>query len=494
MAEPLLLALDQGTTSTRAILFDRRGQPLQTATRPLRQSYPADGWVEHDALEIHRSCIEVLQEAVERSDRLWRTSPPWASPTSARRWWYGTRPPGSRSHPAIVWQDRRTADVRARLGDAEDEVAAVTGLLLDPYFSATKIAWLLDNVAGARARAERGELLCGTIDTWVVWKLTGGEVHATDATNASRTLLFDCRPRPGRRGCSPCLGFRPSCSAGEGHGRRLRRDLDGDPWPTGSHPRRGRRPARRPDGPGLHPRRRDEGHLWHGLFHAAAHGRRAPGPKARLLATMAARIGGKPSFALEGSIFVAGAAIQWLGEGLGVQGGPAAAEELARSARAGHGVTMTPAFTGLGAPWWDAGARGAIFGLTRDVGLAEIADAAYDACAFQTRDLIEAMRADVPHAFGAQSELRIDGGMASSPWFTQRLADLCGQKVQRVTYQEATALGAALFAGLGAGVFSSLEEAAAVRPQAEGFAPAMDVHAREAAYARWLDAVARTKS
>jgi glycerol kinase len=231
-----------------------------------------------------------------------------------------------------------------------------------------------------------------------------------------------------------------------------------------------------------------------GCFMLINTGEAAPVSEARLLTTVAARIGGRTTYALEGSIFIAGAAIQWLGEGLGIEGGPQAAEALAMGARDDLPVVLVPAFTGLGAPWWDAGARGAIFGLTRDAGRPEIARAAFDACALQTRDLIEAMRADAPHAFKGQVELRIDGGMSRSPWFSQRLADLTGVGVCRATYQETTALGAALFAGLGAGIYRDVEAAAAARPKTEGYQPAMAADPRERAYARWLDAVNRVRT
>jgi glycerol kinase len=230
-----------------------------------------------------------------------------------------------------------------------------------------------------------------------------------------------------------------------------------------------------------------------GCFMLLNTGERPAPSRSRLLTTVAARVGGKTTYALEGAIFIAGAAIQWLGEGLNIRGGPQAAERLAASARDGHGVVLVPAFTGLGAPWWDANARGAILGLTRDSGLAEIAQAAFDACALQTRDLIEAMRADAPSAFAAGAEIRIDGGMSRSAWFSQRLADLTGVGVGRATYQETTALGAALFAGVGAGVYADVTEAAASRPKTEAFAPALETHRREAAYARWLDAVGRVR-
>jgi glycerol kinase len=223
-------------------------------------------------------------------------------------------------------------------------------------------------------------------------------------------------------------------------------------------------------------------------------GEAAPVSQARLLTTVAAQVGGRTTYALEGAIFIAGAAIQWLGEGLGIEGGPQAAERLAAQARDDLGVVLVPAFTGLGAPWWDANARGAVFGLTRDAGRAEIAQAAFDACALQTRDLIEAMRADAPKAFKGDVELRIDGGMSRSAWFSQRLADLTGVDVCRATYQETTALGAALFAGVGAGVYRDVEQAAAARPKTERYATAMAAGPREQAYARWLDAVARVRT
>ena len=495
MAEPLLLALDQGTTSTRAILFDRQGQPLQTASRPLRQSYPADGWVEHDAEEIYQACVAVLREAVERSGR------PAADVaaigiTNQREtvvvWDTAT---GRPIHPAIVWQDRRTAQVCERLADAEAQVTATTGLLLDPYFSATKIAWILDHVGGARARAERGELLCGTIDAWVVWRLTGGRVHATDATNASRTLLFDLE----RQAWSPQMlslfqvpeAMLPQVRDTAGDYGETSPDLLGRAVPIRAvvGDQQGALMGQGCIAPG-----QMKATYGTGCFMLLNTGETRPVSRSRLLATVAARVAGRVTYALEGSIFIAGAAIQWLGDGLGMQGGPTGAEALARTARPDHGVVLVPAFTGLGAPWWDAEARGALFGMTRDSGLPEIAHAAYDASALQTRDLIEAMRADAPHAMGAGSEMRIDGGMASSAWFARRLADLTGQKVCRVVYQETTALGAALFAGLASGVYGSIEEAAAARPQGEILTPGPDDHAREVAYARWLDAVARVRS
>ncbi|MFC3070350.1 glycerol kinase GlpK [Phenylobacterium soli] len=497
MAEPLLLALDQGTTSTRAILFDAKGRALAEAGRPLQQFYPQDGWVEHDANEIYEASVAVLREAVQKAARRMEEVAAIGVTNQRETVVLWDRATGEPVHKAIVWQDRRTAGVcdRLRARGMEGRVTEVTGLLLDPYFSGTKLAWLMDNVPGARERAKAGELLAGTIDAWVIWKLTGGRVHATDATNASRTLLFDIRKQawseemlelfevpagvlPQVRDCAADFGETEPAILGRAVPiRGVAGDQQAALMGQGCI-----RPGEMKATYGT------------GCFMLINTGETAAPSRSRLLTTVAARVAGRTTYALEGAIFIAGAAIQWLGEGLGVGGGPQAAERLAASARPDHGVVLVPAFTGLGAPWWDAGARGAIFGLTRDAGLAEISQAAFDACALQTRDLIEAMRADAPEAFHGAVELRIDGGMSRSAWFSQRLADLTGIGVCRATYQETTALGAALFAGLGAGVYSTLEEAAAARPTTEGYAPEIGAGRREAAYARWLDAVARVRT
>jgi glycerol kinase len=497
MAEQLILALDQGTTSTRAILFDATGGALADATRPLRQSYPADGWVEHDAEEIFAACVAVLRETMDRSGREIAEVAAIGITNQRETVVIWDKATGRPIHPAIVWQDRRTADACERLREAGygERVAEITGLLLDPYFSGTKIAWILDHVTGARARAEAGELLCGTMDTWVIWRLTGGAVHATDATNASRTLLFDIEAQAWSEPMLDLLNVPASllpkvldCADDYGAtiGNILGREV----------PIRGVAGDQQAAlmGQGCIAPGQMKATYGTGCFMLINTGENRPVSRSRLLTTVAARVDGKTTYALEGSIFVAGAAIQWLGEGLGITGGPRAAEALARAAKPDHGVVVVPAFTGLGAPWWDAGARGAIFGLTRDAGLAEIAAATYDSCALQSRDLIEAMRADAPHAFGDEAQLRIDGGMSKSAWFSQRLADLTGMPVHRASYLETTALGAALFAGLGAGVYPTLEAAAAARPAAEALTPSLPIHQREAAYARWLDAVPRVRT
>jgi len=497
MGEPLILALDQGTTSTRAILFAADGRALAEAGSPLEQHYPEDGWVEHDAEEIFAESVKALRAAVDKAGRSLSDVAAIGVTNQRETIVLWDKATGKPVHKAIVWQDRRTepACLALRNKGHEARVTQITGLLLDPYFSGTKLAWLLDHVPGARAAAAKGELLAGTIDSWVIWKLTGGRVHATDATNASRTLLYDIR------------GHAWSAEMGEMLGVPLNilpdvRDCAGDYGETDAAilgraiPIRGVAGDQQAALMGQGCIRPGEMKATYGTgcFMLLNTGEAAPVSQARLLTTVAAQVGGQTTYALEGAIFIAGAAIQWLGEGLGLEGGPKAAEALAAGARDDLGVVLVPAFTGLGAPWWDANARGGIFGLTRDAGLPEIARAAFDASALQTRDLIEAMRADAPHAFKGQPELRIDGGMARSAWFSQRLADLTGISVCRATFEETTALGAALFAGVGAGVFKTVEEAANARPKTEGYQPQMSAEPRERAYARWLDAVNRVRA
>jgi glycerol kinase len=496
VTRPLILALDQGTTSTRAILFDLAGKALGEAATPLAQHYPADGWVEHDADEIYQAAVKVMTAAVENAGRTMDEVAAIGITNQRETVVLWDKATGAPVHRAVVWQDRRTAEVceTLRRQGVEDHVTDVTGLLIDPYFSGTKLAWLLDHTPGARARAEAGELLAGTIDTWLIWKLTGGASHVTDATNASRTLLFDIRaqawseamlelfnvPRtilPEVRDCAGLFGETlpellgrsiPICGvAGDQQAALM--------------------------GQGCIAPGQMKATYGTGCFLLVNTGASAPRSRARLLTTVAARIDGHTTYALEGAIFIAGAAIGWLVDGLGVET-PAAAEALARKARPGNGVVLVPAFTGLGAPWWDAEARGALTGLTRDAGLPEIALAAYDACAYQTADLIEAMQADAPEAFGAGTELRIDGGMSRSPWFAQRLADLTNQSVARASYEETTALGAALFAGLGAGLYPDVTAAAAARPHTEPAEPTLSAADRAAGQARWRDAVRRTLS
>lgn len=497
MTQPVLLALDQGTTSTRAMVFTPVGEVLAQASWPLKQAYPADGWVEHDAEEILQSSIAVMRQAVEASGQRLGHFAALGLTNQRETTVVWEKATGRPIYPAIVWQDRRTAKVCDALKDRglEAEVSAVTGLLLDPYFSATKIAWILDNVPGARAAAEAGMLLAGTIDAWLIWRLTGGAVHATDATNASRTLLLDMRtgdwsPRMAELFNVP-LALMPQVRDTAGDFGEMTGDVLGASLPIRGvvGDQQGALMGQGCIGAG-----QMKATYGTGCFMLLHTGDRPHISGSRLLTTIASRTRGTMAYALEGALFVAGAAIQWINEGLGVQGGPEAVEALARHARPDHGVILAPAFTGLGAPWWDARARGAILGLTRDAGLPEICAAAYDGCALQTRDLIEAMRADAPDVFARGAVLKIDGGMASSVFFRQRLADLTGLCVQPGQTAEATALGAALFAGIGAGLYASPSEAVAALKDQPTIEPKMDQGPREAAYAHWLEAIGRIRS
>ena len=474
---PLLLALDQGTTSTRAILFDAAGAPLRTAQRELRQIYPADGWVEHDPEEIWQASVAVLREAAagKRPAAIGIAN----QRETALLW---DRESGACLHNAIVWQDRRTASECARLRaeGAEPLVAERSGLVIDPYFSATKLAWLLDELPGARGRRD---LAFGTVDSFLAWRLTGGRVHATDATNASRTGLFDIR----ERAWSPDLLelFRvPEAVLPEVRGNADGfgvTDILGAPVPIAGMA--GDQQAATL-GQGCLEAGDIKSTYGTGCFLLAHTGGEPVASRHRLLTTIALELAGRTTYALEGAVFVAGAAVQWLRDGLGVIADAAETERLARDA-GGSGVVMVPAFVGLGAPWWDPEARGALFGLTRDTGPAELARAALEAAAHQTADLLDAAAAD-----GVRPALlRIDGAMSANDWFAQRLADIAGLAVERPAVTETTAWGAAVLAGLGAGVFSDPREAA--RPAGRRFEPEGDPAPGRA---RWADAVARTLS
>nr|MEA2797613.1 glycerol kinase [Phenylobacterium sp.] len=492
-----ILAIDQGTTSSRAIVFRQDISIAAQAQQEFPQHFPASGWVEHEPEDIWTSTIATCREALNKAGLSAKDIAAIGITNQRETTVVWDRATGQAIHRAIVWQDRRTAEICARLkaDGHEPAISAKTGLIIDPYFSGTKVAWILDQVPGARGRADRGELMFGTVDAYLLWRLTGGKAHATDATNASRTLLFDIRKQAWSAEMGEMLGV-PLGLMPEV------RDCTGDFGETEAGllgraiPIRGVAGDQQAAlmGQGCIAPGEMKATYGTGCFMLLNTGETPAPSGSRLLTTVAARVGGRTTYALEGAIFIAGAAIQWMNQALEVGGGPQGVEALAKDASDDLGVVLVPAFTGLGAPWWDAGARGAIVGLTRDAGLAEIARAAFDASALQTRDLIEAMRADAPDAFHAKVEMRIDGGMSRSAWFSQRLADLTGISVSRATYGEASALGAALFAGVGSGVYRDVEEAAAARPNTEPFAPAMDVHRRDAAYARWLDAVARVRS
>src|SRR5947208_1823039 len=489
----LILALDQGTTSTRALTF--RGpalHPVATARRELPQHYPAPGWVEHDPEELVQHSIEVLREALALAGG--RAADVAAIGITNQRettivW---DRSTGQAIHRAIVWQDRRTAEICAKLkaDGHEPAISAKTGLIVDPYFSGTKVAWILDHVPGARARAERGELMFGTVDCYLLWRLTGGQVHATDATNASRTLLFNIHlgewddellkllrvPRsmlPEVKDSSAKFGDSDADLFG---GSIAISGIAGDQQAATI--------GQACFTPGM-----IKSTYGTGCFALLNTGTTPVASKNKLLTTIAYQLNGKRTYALEGSIFVAGSAVQWLRDGLGIIKQASEPGPLADKSDSMQSVYLVPAFVGLGAPYWNPRVRGALFGLTRNTGPAELAHAALESVCFQTFDLWAAMRADWPEAKAANVVLRVDGGMTASDWTMQRLADLLDAPVDRPMIQETTALGSAYLAGLHAGVYPEPAKFADNWRLEHRFKPAMSAATRERKLAGWARAV-----
>jgi glycerol kinase len=488
-----LLALDQGTTSTRAILHHAALVPRATAQVPLEQHYPSPGWVEHEPEEIWQATLAVLRRALAEGGTEAASVAGIGITNQRETTLLWDRATGRALHRAIVWQDRRTAAQCARLvaDGAAAMITARTGLLCDPYFSATKLAWLLDNIPGARAAAERGELAFGTVDSFLLWRLTGGRVHATDATNACRTMLYDIRrgdwddellklfriPRavlPAIRDCAAEFGTTDPALLGAAVPIR---GIAGDQHAAML--------GQACFAPGM-----VKSTYGTGCFALLNTGDAPVVSRNRLLTTLAWQLGGRRAYALEGAIFVAGAAVQWLRDGLRLFGDAAESGTLAQQADPAQEVVFVPAFVGLGAPYWDAAARGAILGLTRGTGPAEIARAALEAVAFQTRDLIGAMEADWGAAGGGRV-LRVDGGMAASDWTMQFLSDLLGAPVDRPEVRETTALGAAYLAGLQAGLLPPPGPAVAHWRIDRRFTPHMAREEADRRYAVWKDAVKR---
>lgn len=493
---PLILALDQGTTSTRAVAFDRYGNMAASRQIPLAQHYPGDGWVEHDPADIWSAARHVIGEVVAQVGAERLVAMGITNQRETVVIW--DRRSGKPIAPAIVWQDRRTADrcQALKASGLEGEIQSRTGLLLDPYFSATKFAWLLDNVPDARRRAEAGELAAGTIDAWLIWNLTGGQVHATDATNASRTSLFNIASGRWDQNLLDWFGV-PRAILPEV------RDTAGEFGITDARTVGAALPILAAVGdqhaaavgqaclkPGLM-----KSTYGTGCFAIANTGRRSIASQNRLLSTVAWRLKGETSYALEGSIFMAGATIQWLRDKLRLFDDAAQSAVLAQGADPDSNVILVPAFTGLGAPYWDPDARGAIFGMTRADGVNEIAKAGLEAVSFQTRDLLEAMAADLAAAGEpAPHALRVDGGMVVNNWFCQNLADLTARVIERPVVTETTALGAAYLAGLQAGVFDSLDDIAQAWRLDRRFEPRLAEGLRNARYTRWKEAVARVRA
>jgi glycerol kinase len=488
-----LLAIDQGTTSTRAIVFDVALKPVAIAQQEFRQIYPGPGQVEHDPEEIWATTVATVRDAMAKADASARQIAAVGITNQRETTVIWDRATGRPIHNAMVWQDRRTADACASLRQDGHEplISQRTGLLLDPYFSATKIAWLLDHVDGARPAAEQGRLAFGTVDSFLLWRLTGGHRHTTDATNAARTLLLDIHH--GRWDADLCELLRvpmpllpqvQDCAADFGttapelFGGSIRiLGMAGDQQAATV-------------GQGCFRPGMMKSTYGTGCFALLNTGATPVASKNRLLTTIAYQLAGQRTYALEGAIFIAGAAVQWLRDALKMIATAPDVNALAAAADPNEQVYLVPAFVGLGAPWWDANARGAVHGLTRNAGVAELARAALEAVGYQTRDLIEAMRAD--WTGGGDTVLRVDGGMTASDFTMQFLADMIGAPVDRPAVMETTAVGAAYLAGLRAGLCPDLADFAASWICERRFEPQMDEATRERKWAGWREAVART--
>jgi glycerol kinase len=487
-----ILAIDQGTTSSRALVFDAARRVVGLAQQELTQHYPADGWVEHDAEEIWRDCLAAARAALAQSGLAPADLAAIGIANQRETVVLWERASGRPIAPAIVWQDRRTAARCAELRKQGHEplVQARTGLLLDPYFSATKLAWLLDNIAGARERAENGELAFGTIDSFLLWRLTEGRSHRTDITNASRTLLFDIHRQ---RWCPDLLAL-------FGVPEALLPEVCDNAGAFGHTTLLGGKIAicgmagdQQAALVGQSCLAAGQAKITYGTggFLLLNTGTAAIASHHRLLTTVASRYDGVTRYALEGSLFVAGAAIKWLRDGLGLIADSRETEALAASLPDNGGVYLVPAFVGLGAPHWDAGARGLITGLTLDSGRAHVVRAALEAVAFQTNDLIAAMRGDGAAALAA---LRVDGGMAANDWFCQFLADLIGIPVERPDHLEATALGAALLAAHASGAWSGALAGGGSSAALARFVPRLGAAPRERLLGEWQAALRRART
>ena len=485
-----LLAIDQGTTSSRAIVFDDTGASVASDQQEFHQYFPQDGWVEHDAIEIWESTLAVCRSALERSNVSAADLSGIGITNQRETTVIWERSTGKPIYHAIVWQDRRTASVCTKLktDGHEDAVVESTGLLIDPYFSATKIAWILDNVEGARARAEAGELAFGTVDSWLLWNLTGGESHCTDATNASRTALFNIHDQDWDDMLLELYRVPRSLlpkvlDSAADYGTAQAEWLGAPVAIAGvAGDQHAALIGQACFEPGM-----AKSTYGTGCFLMLNTGDKALRSENRLLTTMAYRLNGKPCYAMEGSIFVAGAAMQWLRDGLKLIKHASESTAHAESVGVENPVYLVPAFTGLGAPHWDPHARGAIMGLTRDTGIAEIVTAGLQSVCYQTKDLIRAIQNDGAHL----KTLRVDGGMVVNDWVMQFLADILDVTVDRPKITETTALGAAYLAGLQTGVYSSLEEIAKLWECEHRFEPRMGPSLRESLYAGWIDAVER---
>lgn len=490
-----ILAIDQGTTSSRAILFDAGLKVVSSAQAEFPQHYPQPGWVEHDPADLWATVAATTRAAIERAGIDAHSIAAIGITNQRETTLLWDRATGQPLHNAIVWQDRRTADTCTALKDAGHEamITARTGLLLDPYFSGTKLKWLLDHIPNARARAVNGELAFGTVDTYLIWQLTGGRTHATDATNAARTLLYNIGT--GEWDADICallnipMQLLPEVRDSSADFGLTRADLFGYEIPIlgVAGDQQAATVGQACFQPGMM-----KSTYGTGCFALLNTGDKMVPSKNRLLTTIAYQLDGKPTYALEGSIFIAGAVVQWLRDGLKIIREAKETQPLAEAADPAQDVILVPAFTGLGAPYWRPDCRGAIYGLNRNSGPAELAKAALESVGFQTRDLLEAMRAD--WGVAAEGVLRVDGGMTASDWAMQFLSDILGAPVDRPVITETTALGAAYLAGLKAGICPAPAEFQKSWALQRQFLPLMDATKRARKYARWTRAVAATMS
>ena len=486
------LAIDQGTTSSRAILFDQTGQICFTAQQEFTQIFPHPGWVEHDPEEIWSSVLQVCEEVIAQAQKADMTISGIGITNQRETTIIWDKATGAPIHNAIVWQDRRTADICQGLRQAghEDLVAARAGLVIDPYFSASKISWILDNVAGARQRAEAGELAFGTVESFLIWRLTKGANHISDATNAARTSLMNIAD-----GCwddDLCALFNvpqtilpeiTDCAGNLGLSEGvLSLNL---PILSAIGDQQAAAVGQACITPGS-----IKSTYGTGCFVILNTGDQIIHSSNRLLSTVAWQLDGKRAFALEGSIFIAGAVVQWLRDSMQLIDSAQDSEKLAADLQGNDGLFMVPAFTGLGAPWWNADARGAIYGLTRDTGPAQFARAALESVAYQTYDLFAAMAQDGMRP----NRLRVDGGMAANGWLMQFLSDILDMPVDRPEILETTALGAAMLAGLADGAYDSLEEMAQNWRLDSAFTPDLKSSTRQQLLAGWSEAVTKTRT
>ncbi len=489
-----IMAIDQGTTSSRAIIFDSGMKIVASAQEEFEQHYPASGWVEHDPSDLWSSTAAVCRSAIEKAGMPEGDIAGIGITNQRETVVVWEKETGRPIHNAIVWQDRRTSEICREMKEAgyEEQVIEKTGLLLDPYFSGTKLKWILDKVEGSRARARKGELLFGTVETYLIWRMTGGKSHVTDATNACRTLLYDSF----KGGWSTTIArmldipmeMLPEVKDSAAEFGLTRPDLFGREIPIlgVAGDQQAATIGQACFRPGML-----KSTYGTGCFALLNTGETPIRSQNRLLTTVAYQFDGTPTYALEGSIFIAGAVVQWLRDGLKIIRSAPETQGLAERADAGQDVVLVPAFVGLGAPYWNAGCRGAVYGLTRSSGPEEFAKAALESVGYQTRDLLEAMRADWDD-LGEPETLRVDGGMSASDWAMQFLSDIIGAKVDRPEVLETTALGAAWLAGMKAGIYPDQEGFAEGWRLDTSFEPRMEEDVRAEKYARWKRAVEAT--